>query len=161
MCQLDPQLAERYLDMGADLIVAPLVSTVEDAKAMARATTSRKGGLIVLLETRGGVENAAAILDVQGVDGVIIGPGDLSTDLGVKGQYSHPTFTQAFSRIERAAAAARKPYGTIAHGDNTLEALSARGHTLLLQTSDHALIGAALKSQAAAARSVLQGKAPQ
>jgi 4-hydroxy-2-oxoheptanedioate aldolase len=159
--KLEPQLAERGLELGADMIVAPLVSTVEDAKAMARATTSRKGGLIVLLETKGGVENAAAILAVDGVDGVIIGPGDLSNDLGIKGQYSHPTFTQAFSRIERAAAAARKPYGTIAHGNNTLEALSARGHTILLQTSDHALIGAALKSQAAAARSALQGKAAQ
>lgn len=159
--KLEPQLAERGLEMGADMIVAPLVSTVEDAKAMARATTSRKGGLIVLLETKGGVANAAAILAVNGVDGVIIGPGDLSTDLGIKGQYSHPTFTQAFSQIERAAAAARKPYGTIVHGSNTLEALCARGHTLLLQTSDHALIGAALKSQAAAARSEFQGKTAQ
>lgn len=157
--KLDPRLAERYLEMGADVIVAPLVSTVDDAKAMARATISRKGGLIVLLETRGGVENAAAILAVDGVDGAIIGPGDLSNDLGIKGQYSHPTFTQAFSQIERAAAAARKPYGTIIHGNNTFEALSARGHRLLLQTTDHSLIGAALKSQAAAARSALQGKA--
>lgn len=158
--KLDPKLAERYLELGADVIVAPLVSTVEDAKAMARATTSRKGGLIVLLETKGGVENADAILAVEGVDGVIIGPGDLSTDLGIKGQYSNPRFTQAFTRIERAAAAARKPYGTIAHGDNTLEALGSRGHRLLIQTSDHSLIGAALKSQAAVARTALKGKAP-
>jgi hypothetical protein len=63
-----------------------------------------------------------------------------------------------FHPLDRAAAVARKPYGTIAHGDNTLEALRARGHTLLLQTSDHALIEDALKSQAAAARSAMKGK---
>jgi 2-keto-3-deoxy-L-rhamnonate aldolase RhmA len=154
--KLDPLLAERYLELGADVIVAPLVSTVEDARTMARATASHKGSLIVILETKLGVENAEEILAVAGVDGAIIGPTDLSTDLGIKGQYAHPAYAEAFSRIERAAAMNNKPLGTIPHGDYSLEALGARGHRLFILTSDHSLLREALNAQADLARSMLK-----
>jgi 2-keto-3-deoxy-L-rhamnonate aldolase RhmA len=152
----EPLLAERYLDFGADVIVAPLVSTVKDAETMARATASRKGSLIVILETKRGVENAEEILAVAGVDGAIIGPIVLSIDLGIKGQYAHPSYAEAFSRIERAAAMNNKPLGTIPHGDYSLEVLAARGHSLFILTSDHSLLREALDAQADLARSTLK-----
>lgn len=154
--ELDPRLAKRYLQMGADVIVAPHVSSVADAKAMARATTSHGGSLIVILETRGAVENAADILAVEGVEGGIIGPNDLSTDLGINGQYSHASYTQAFARIERAAAVGNKPLGTIPHGEYSLQALGERGHRLLILASDRSVMRNALRAQIDAAQSVLK-----
>ena len=46
--------------------------------------------VIVMLETAEGVENCEAIAAVDGVDVLLIGSGDLTTDLGIPGQIDHP-----------------------------------------------------------------------
>ena len=57
------------------------------------------------IESPVGVENAGAILDVDGVDACFIGPNDLSQSYGLMGQFTHPTIVEA---IEKVAAAARE-----------------------------------------------------
>ena len=47
-------------------------------------------GVMVQIETAKGVENAAEIAATDGVDGVFIGPSDLSASMGLLGQQSHP-----------------------------------------------------------------------
>ena len=42
------------------------------------------------METKRGLENLEAIASVEGVDGVFVGPGDLSAALGYLGQPNHP-----------------------------------------------------------------------
>ena len=56
--------------------------------------------MLVQIETRLGLENLEAIAAVAGIDGVFIGPGDLSADLGFLGQAGHP---EVVSIIEDAA----------------------------------------------------------
>jgi 4-hydroxy-2-oxoheptanedioate aldolase len=46
--------------------------------------------LFVMIETRRGIANRESILSTPGIDGCIIGTGDLAMDLGVPGQTSHP-----------------------------------------------------------------------
>ncbi|MFP3548001.1 aldolase/citrate lyase family protein, partial [Rhizobium sp. SIMBA_035] len=46
--------------------------------------------LLLQVENRIGVENLDAILAVEGVDGIFIGPADLSTDMGHQGNSAHP-----------------------------------------------------------------------
>ena len=46
--------------------------------------------MLVQIETKLGLENLEAIARVEGVDGVFIGPGDLSAGLGYLGNQGHP-----------------------------------------------------------------------
>ena len=50
--------------------------------------------VLVQVETRLGVQNLEAIASVPGVDGVFLGPGDLSTDMGHLGNMNHPDVQQ-------------------------------------------------------------------
>ena len=51
--------------------------------------------LLVQVETRAGLENLDAIATVEGVDGVFIGPSDLSAALGHLGKPGHPDVQKA------------------------------------------------------------------
>jgi 2,4-dihydroxyhept-2-ene-1,7-dioic acid aldolase len=107
----------RVLDSGAEGVIVPLVSTKEDAlKAVAAAkyppfgirgfafvrangwgkefdeyaiTANKTILVIVMIESKQGVENIDDILSVDGVDGVLIGPYDLSGSYGVAGKTDH------------------------------------------------------------------------
>ena len=66
--------------------------------------------LFVQIETAEGVDAAADIAAVDGVDGVFVGPADLAASMGVLGQQTHPdvvegavlrTFNAVRSRANR------------------------------------------------------------
>ena len=110
---------KQILDLGVQTLLVPVCETVEQVELLVRATRyppegirgvgsalarasrwSRVGDylakadeqicLLVQVETRRGVENLDAIARVPGVDGVFIGPADLSADMGKRGQPEHP-----------------------------------------------------------------------
>lgn len=153
----DTEAVRRFATAGADAIVVPHVSDAAQARALARAMVDspRRAGLLVVIESMHGVENAGAIFAVDGVDGAFIGPTDLSTDLGRRGDYANPAYEDALSRVERAAAAAGKLLGTAVVAGYPLEALVARGHRLLVLGTDASLIREAMAAQVTRARSRL------
>ena len=55
--------------------------------------------LIVMLETAEGIDNAAAIAALPGIDVLLIGSGDLTTDYGIPGQVDHPRLREAYERV--------------------------------------------------------------
>src|SRR5690242_7759537 len=55
--------------------------------------------VIVMLETAEGIENCEAIAAVDGIDVLLIGSGDLTTDLGIPGQVDHPQLRAAYERV--------------------------------------------------------------
>ncbi len=57
------------------------------------------------IESPLGVENAEAIMDVEGVDGVVFGPGDLSAKMGLHGQWEHPEVLAAIDSVVESAIA--------------------------------------------------------
>jgi 2-keto-3-deoxy-L-rhamnonate aldolase RhmA len=59
--------------------------------------------LLCQIESRTGVGNIHEILSVEGIDGAIIGPNDLSQDYGMLGQYDAPPLREAFHRVMEAA----------------------------------------------------------
>jgi 2-keto-3-deoxy-L-rhamnonate aldolase RhmA len=61
--------------------------------------------LLVQIESDRGIANLDKILSVDGVDGAVIGRADLSTDLGLPGQTSHP---EVVRRVERMIAACQQ-----------------------------------------------------
>lgn len=181
----DPNAIGRYLDMGADAIVVPNVSTVEQATALARAMeypprgtrgfgaplqrTTRYGSdlaahlkapregvcLFVIIESALGVANVEEILAVEGVDGAIIGPSDLSADLGRLGDYSHAAYAEAMAHIESAAKDRGKILGTAPHPGSPIETLLARGYQLIIAGADVSLIREAMTAQVAYAKAAL------
>lgn len=131
-------LIKQMLDLGAQTLLIPMVETAEQARelvaavqyppkgvrgvgsAFARAsrfsaipdyTAKADEGvcLLVQVETLKGLENLDAIAATEGVDGVFIGPADLSASLGHLGNADHPdvreTIFNAFSRIQDAGKA--------------------------------------------------------
>ena len=70
--------------------------------------------VICMIETPEGVENAEEIAAVQGLSMIFIGPFDLSTSMGISGQFENPEFRAALDRIETAAKRAGVMLGTIA-----------------------------------------------
>jgi 4-hydroxy-2-oxoheptanedioate aldolase len=120
----DVQLIKQLLDIGAQTLLVPMVESAEQAKllvqamryppvgirgvgaALARASqwsrvtnyvheANDQMCLLVQVETRAGLENLDAIATVEGVDGVFIGPSDLSAALGHLGKPGHPDVQKA------------------------------------------------------------------
>ena len=55
--------------------------------------------LILQCETVGCLENIEAIVSMDGVDGIFIGPFDLSISMGIPGQFDNPEFLKAVDKI--------------------------------------------------------------
>ncbi len=142
----DPLLIKRALDAGALGIVVPMVNSPDEARAaveamyypprglrgvgLARAQKYGAGfedyrsgqdrflSLFVQIEHYRAVEQLDAIMAVDGVDGFIVGPYDLSGSLGVPGRFDHPKVVEALAEVERYAAAGGKPAGMhVVHSD--------------------------------------------
>lgn len=114
----DSTLIKRHLDQGAQTLIVPYVQTAEEAASAVAAMryppdgfrgvagmmrASRYGRvpgyaakaedelcLIVQVETKSSLDQLEAIATTPGVDGVFIGPSDLSASLGYLGQPGHP-----------------------------------------------------------------------
>lgn len=123
----DTALIKRYLDMGAQTLLIPYVQTAEEAEAavaamryppagvrglsgLSRATrfgrvanyhrhASDELCLLVQVETQEAVDNLDSIAAVDGVDGVFIGPSDLSASMGHTGNSGHPEVAAAIETI--------------------------------------------------------------
>lgn len=70
--------------------------------------------LIVMIETPQGVENAAAIAAIDGVDCVFIGPNDLAHNLGCENRWDEPPVQRAIESVLKAVSAAGKCPGILA-----------------------------------------------
>jgi 4-hydroxy-2-oxoheptanedioate aldolase len=118
----DAVLIKRILDMGAQSILLPYVQSAQEAQRAVQSVRYPPRGirgvssgsrasqygrihdylnradeeicLIVQIETRSGLDQLEAIGRVEGIDGIFIGPADLSASLGHLGQLKHPD-TQA------------------------------------------------------------------
>jgi 4-hydroxy-2-oxoheptanedioate aldolase len=114
----DSVLMKRYLDIGVQSFLVPMVNTAEEAAAAVAATRYPPAGVrgiasstranrfgrvpgyarraaeeicvLVQVETRQALGNLAAIAKVEGVDGIFIGPGDLHASFGHAGEQANP-----------------------------------------------------------------------
>ncbi len=136
-------LIKQALDVGAQTLLIPMVETAEQARDLVRAcryppegirgsgaalarasrfsdipdyiqTANAQICLLLQVETRKGVENLDAILAVEGVDGVFIGPSDLAADLGHSGQSGHDEVRAVIKDCLGKIAASDKAAGILA-----------------------------------------------
>jgi 4-hydroxy-2-oxoheptanedioate aldolase len=137
----DPVLIKRFLDIGAQSLLIPYVQTAQEAKAAVAATRYAPEGVrgvaaltratrfgrvkgyaaaaakeictLVQIETVEGLGALEDIAAVEGVDGIFIGPGDLSATLGYVDNIAHPDVVAAVELGIQRIRAAGKPAGLL------------------------------------------------
>lgn len=158
--QIDTVEVKRVLDMGAEGVAFPLVRTADDARRAVASLRyppngtrgfgpflahsrwgvdlmSYRGAVdgnlvcILLVETKDAVENIEEICAVEGIDLIIPAQFDLSTDLGISGQFDHPDFLAAIERVEAAANTAGIPLGNVGLAEPQAKALISRGYRVI------------------------------
>jgi 2-keto-3-deoxy-L-rhamnonate aldolase RhmA len=123
----DESTIRRVLDAGAGGVIVPMVNSAEDARRAVNAvkypplgkrsfglgrahdfglgfdeyvrTINDRSIVVVQIEHIDALKNLDHILQVPGIDAIIIGPYDLSGSLGVPGQFDHPGFKEALRTI--------------------------------------------------------------
>lgn len=175
----DTVAIKQVLDLGAQNLIVPMVSSAEEARAAVAATryppegvrgvgsalarsarwnrvdgylqdSARHTSLTVQIETAVGVEAAAEIAAVDGVDAVFVGPSDLSASMGLLGQQTHPEVVAAVERVFVAAKDAGTPVGVNAFDPAAADAYLAAGADFVAVGADVAILARA--SEALAAR---------
>ncbi|MGQ4599782.1 aldolase/citrate lyase family protein [Nocardia sp. R6R-6] len=165
----DTVILKQVLDLGAQNILVPMISTPDEAANVAAATryppVGRRGvgsalarsarwnrvegylrndadhvSVFVQIETAEGVENAREIAETPGVDGVFVGPSDLAASMGLIGQQTHPEVVAAVKRAFSGIAAAGKPIGVNAFDPVAARDYTAAGARFILVGADVALL---------------------
>ncbi|KAA1011500.1 4-hydroxy-2-oxoheptanedioate aldolase [Paraburkholderia panacisoli] len=138
----DPALLKRLLDIGARNLLVPMIDTADQARACVAAVRYPPHGirgvgsavgrasrwnsrvdyldiadsevcLLVQAETVTALENLPAICEVDGIDGVFIGPADLAASMGHRGKPGHPEVQSAIEAAMRTIIASGKAAGTL------------------------------------------------
>jgi 4-hydroxy-2-oxoheptanedioate aldolase len=175
----------RALDLGAVGILAPHVSSRDQAQDVVRratyppkgergfATYTRAGRhgladasahlaaandhlvLLAMIEDRAGVADAADIASVEGVDGILVGPADLAVSLGEPGRTGAPAVVAATRSVHQAAVAAHKAVVTIVADPDGAAKAFAEGADVVILNTTAAL--GSLFADLASSRSVQPG----
>jgi 4-hydroxy-2-oxoheptanedioate aldolase len=148
----DPVTIKRVLDLGAQNLMVPMIASGAEAagvvEAMRYPPRGRRGvgsalsrsarwnrvdgylqdaeqhvSLLVQVETAAGVDAAAEIAAVDGVDGVFVGPSDLAASMGLLGQQTHPRVVSAVLEAFEAVRSTGKPVGV-----NAFDPVAARDY---------------------------------
>jgi 2-keto-3-deoxy-L-rhamnonate aldolase RhmA len=175
----------RVLDAGAEGIMVPMLSTPDEAKQVvsyakyppvgkrgvglqtgqtnyARVKASdftqqanQKTLIIAQIENAEGVRNIDAIMAVNGVDLAVLGPNDLSFDLGYQGKTDTPECVEAIQKVVEACQRCGKHSGTHMGNLEQLAYWKDQGMTFIAYNTDTGLLYKAaseglgfLKSQA-------------
>jgi 4-hydroxy-2-oxoheptanedioate aldolase len=164
----DPVLIKRILDIGAQSILVPYVQNAEEARravaavryppagirgVAAASRASRYGRvtdylkkadteicLLVQVETRAALDELEAIAAVAGVDGVFIGPSDLSASFGHIGNPQHGEVQAALEQAVKRLKAAGKPAGILTPSEEEARRYIAWGYTFVAVGSDIGLL---------------------
>jgi 4-hydroxy-2-oxoheptanedioate aldolase len=164
----DAVLIKRVLDIGAQSVLIPYVQDVEEAKravaavryppagirgVAAAARASRYGRVagylqnadaeictLVQVETRQALDQLEAIATVEGVDGVFIGPSDLSASFGHVGNPQHPEMQKVLENAVTRLKKIGKPAGILTGNEEEARRYIGWGYTFVAVGADVGLL---------------------
>ncbi len=167
----DFAMVSRALDAGAAAVIMPMINSVDDARKLVAAAKypslgERSWGpfaamnaagldaagylaganqltkVFGMIETADALDALEEICAVDGLDGVFVGPYDLSISLsgGTAAGAEYPGVQDALPRIVAAAQAAGKVPGIYASGPAQVKAFSAMGFRLISAASDSSIL---------------------
>ena len=165
---LHPSEIMRYLDAGSYGIICPMISTVEDARALVSACRYPPHGtrsfgpargllyggtgyldganeeilVLAMIETCEGLKNLDAILAVPGLDGIYVGPNDLSLAMGLRpaNESVEPAVVDAIERTRAMTVAAGKIAGIFCSDGPAAAGRIQEGFDLVTPGNDAALL---------------------
>ncbi len=170
-------LVRAALDDGAAAVIVPYVESIEQVRELVAAcklrpiqgeraasammdrplqepqlsmsqTVSAGFGLVIQIESEVAVERCESLLDVPGVDGVLIGPYDLTASLGCFMNYDDPRFKDAITRVATAARGRGLGAGIYFAENPSRERWAMEmGYNLIVQGCDWTLIREAIRSR--------------
>ncbi|MBT0955874.1 HpcH/HpaI aldolase/citrate lyase family protein [Alphaproteobacteria bacterium KMM 3653] len=172
-------MIKQYLDAGAQTLLIPMVDSAEQAEALAAAmryppqgirgvgaalarashygsladyvtTANEQMCLLVQAESRAAHANLDAILGVEGVDGVFVGPADLGADMGFAGQDDAPQVRAAILDIITRTVAAGKAAGILTLDADLARECIALGATFVATAIDTLSFSQAMRDAATA-----------
>ncbi len=170
-------MVKQALDLGVQTVLVPMVDNAAKAAEMARAmryppdgirgmgaalarasgygaiadyphTANAQMCLLVQAESAAAVTNIDAIAATKGVDGVFVGPADLSADMGYPGQPDHPEVDKAIDHLIARTLAAGKIAGIITFDETRFARYATQGVTFLGVGGDVTVLGSALRGLA-------------
>jgi 4-hydroxy-2-oxoheptanedioate aldolase len=172
----DPLLIKRLLDVGVQTLLLPYVQNAEEAQNAVNAmrypprgirgvstvtrathfgrvknymtTCENELCLLVQVETQSGLDNIEEIARVEGVDGIFIGPADLSASLGFPGQQSHPEVIKAIENAIKRIRACHKGAGILTTDKELAKQFIECGTTFTAIGVDAALLSRAAEALA-------------
>ena len=181
----DPVLIKRILDIGAQTLLLPFVQNADEARAAVAAMRYAPRGirgmggtmrashygrdvdyvrdaeselcLLVQVETAEALAQLEAITAVDGVDGIFIGPADLSASMGHPGNAGHPEVRAAIDDAIRRIRAAGKAPGILMVDDARARECLALGAQFVAVGMDMILLRNAADGLAAAFRPGARG----
>lgn len=153
-------IIKMVLDAGAQTVLVPIVDSAEQARELVRAcryppegtrgvgaaaaratrfgsvgeyvqTADQEICLLVQVENRAGIAALDEILQVEGIDGVFIGPADLSTDMGFQGNSGAPEVRAVIADALARIRAAGKAPGILGTTDEATQAYLEMGAQFL------------------------------
>lgn len=164
----DPVLIKRLLDIGAPALLIPFVQNAQEAAQAVAACryppagirgitasgrASRYGRIpdylkkaddeicvLVQIETETALHRLEAIAAVDGVDGVFIGPADLSASMGHIGNPLHPDVQIVIQEAAQRLAAIGKPAGILAASEADVRRYIEWGYRFVAVGSDLGLL---------------------
>ncbi len=174
-------MVKQVLDLGCQTVLVPMVDDAQTARAMARAmryppqgnrgmgaalaratgfgavadyphTANDQVCLLVQAESAAAVANIDAIAATEGVDGVFVGPADLSADMGYPGQPDHPEVEKAIDHLIARTVAAGKIAGIITFDETRFDEYAKKGVTFLGVGGDMMVLTRALGALATAVK---------
>ncbi len=176
----EPGIIAKVLDAGFSGLICPMVNTAEDARALVQsARYAPLGGrsfgptranmvhgagyvksandtvlVLAMIETAQALENLDAILAVEGIDGVYVGPSDLGLSLGYEPTLdpSAPQVLEAIAEIGARAKAAGKVAGCHCGSPEMVRRIQSQGFDFGSLLTDVRIFANALSTQLAAYR---------
>jgi 2-dehydro-3-deoxyglucarate aldolase len=166
---------KQALDAGAGGVIVPMVESATQLRRVVEACRWPPGGsrgvgfsranlfgkrfaeyqreaqaplVVAMIEHVSAIEQLPAILAVDGLDAIFIGPYDLSASMGLTGQFSEPAFVAAQERIRSLAAAASIACGVhvVAPSREELAARIEEGYRFLAHSIDAAFLSSSLRN---------------
>jgi len=164
---------KKALDVGAEGIIAPQVNTAVTAErvvsyckyapegirgvGIGRAqgyglnfedyinTANESIAVIVQAEHIDAVNHIDSIVKVDGIDGILIGPYDLSASMGLTGQVNHADVVAAIDRVSKACLSAKIPIGIFGVNAEAVRPYLNQGYTFAIAGVDTLLLGHAAR----------------
>jgi len=170
---LDEIVVKKTLDAGAAGLLAPQIHNAEQAEQLVRwgryypegsrglgfgraqgyglkvgeylETANEDILLSVQAESAEAVKNIEAIVKVEGVDAVLVGPYDLSASMELPGQIDHPDVKAAIQHVAEVCKGAGMPIGIFGLSAEAVQPYIDNGFTFIVAGADTFLLGIAAR----------------